>query len=516
MSKSVLLGALLTLGAAACLTVETSNGLITGHAAPNISSISEFLGVPFAQSPVGSLRFAPPQAYNGTAPYVAASYGYDCPDTSNPAVGFTDFTPQAQQVINYFSANSDTPQGEDCLTLNIWTPVTAPENACGDRPVLVFFYGGRFTYGHTNSPFFDSEFLANAENVVVVAVNYRDNIFGFPGAPGIVQNPGLRDQRLAIEWLQDNVASFGGNASHITLFGQSAGAVAIDYWAYAYIDDPIVSGLISESGNAESFPLNTENRTISNWYNVTTTLGCGASPDSLTCMLTKNWTDIKAAAAKAPSGSSGNPLRSIPAFYPTPDNETVFANYSDAGAFAKLPYLLGNNDFEQGYYALPSFKKNNNITIAEGDSFLLSSFTCPNEYQAGVRAANDVPVWLYRYFGDWPNINLYPTNNDYPGQVVSQGSSAYHGAELEMVFGNSLGVSGLPNTADENETIALIQGAWAAFARDPANGLTYYGWPQYNRSADTLILLAYNNSPTAEFVDPNTYFAACANYTPSA
>lgn len=340
MFLSLLSAATFVLGAAAGLTVNTTNGLITGHPASNISSIAEFLGIPYAQPPVGALRFAPPLPYNGSAPYVAESFGYDCPDTPNPDVGYPDFTPQAQRIVNYFSANTGTPQSEDCLTLNIWTPSNATDCAA-DLPVMIFIYGGRFTYGHTNSPFFDGEFLANAENVVVASLNYRDNIFGFPGAPGIAQNPGLRDQRLAVEWLRDNIAAFGGDSSLMTIFGQSAGAVSVDYWAYAYGEDPIVSGLISESGNALSFPLNTENATVSNWYNVTETLGCG-STDPLPCMLTKNWTDIKAAAAKAPSASSGNPLRSVPAFYPSPDNETVFSNYTtltDAGAFAKLVSL---------------------------------------------------------------------------------------------------------------------------------------------------------------------------------
>ncbi|KAK3112833.1 hypothetical protein LTR53_010464 [Teratosphaeriaceae sp. CCFEE 6253] len=304
----------------------------------------------------------------------------------------------------------------------------------------------------------------------------------------------------------------------MVLFGQSAGAVAIDYWAYAYVANPIVTGLISESGNALSFPLNTAAGTLSNWYNVTQTLGCGATPDSITCMRTKNWTDIKAAAAKAPAASSGNPLRSIPAFYPTPDNDTVFANYTyldSIGAFAMLPYLLGNNDFEQGYYALPSFKKNITVTIDQGDQFLLGSFTCPNDYQARARIAQGVPTWLYRYFGDWPNVNLYPANDDYPGQVVSQGSGAYHGAELEMIFGNPSGVSGLPNTADEDKMIALMQGAWAAFAKNPKTGLTAYGWPVFNPSTNSLIRLAYNNAGTADFVSPGLY-NQCANFTPSA
>lgn len=336
---SFLLIAAFVASATATFTVSTTNGLITGHPSPNISSVTQFLGIPFAQPPVGGLRFAPPKPYKGHSPFIAAKYGYDCPDTPNGAVGFPDFTPQAQQVIDYFSANSGTMQSEDCLTLNVWTPTAKTSHGSSDLPVMIFFYGGRFTYGHTNSPFFDGSRLANAENVVVVTVNYRNNIFGFPGAPGVVQNAGLRDQRLAVQWLRDNARAFGGNPSLMTLFGQSAGGVAIDYWAYAYNRDPIVSGLISESGNALSFPLNTPNDTLSHWYNVTKTLGCGATADSLACMRMKNWTDIRTAAAKAPSVSSGNPLRSIPAFYPSADNETVFPDYvarSNAGKFARL------------------------------------------------------------------------------------------------------------------------------------------------------------------------------------
>ncbi|KAK4541845.1 hypothetical protein LTR36_007377 [Oleoguttula mirabilis] len=514
MLLSLLPVAALILGTVADLTVNTTNGLITGHPASNISTVNEFLGIPFAQPPIGALRFAAPAPYNGSGPFVASDWGYDCPDTPNAASGYPGFTSQAQRVINYFSANSGTTQSEDCLSLNIWTPSNATQ---GRRlPVLIFLYGGRFTYGHTNTPFFDGQFLANAEHVIVVSANYRDNIFGFPGAPNNTQNVGMRDQRLAVEWISDNIAGFGGNASLLTLFGQSAGAVSIDYWSYAYVDDPIVSGLISESGNALSFPVNTDAVTLSDWYNVSATVGCGASGDTLPCMREVNWTSIKAAAAKAPSASSGNPLRSIPAFYPTPDGVLVFSNYSalsDEGAFAKIPYLLGNNNYEQGYYVLPDYLKGINVTTAQGDDFLLSSFTCPNAFEAGNRLAYSVPVWLYRYFGNWANIELYPATSAYAGQVIGEGSGAYHGAELEMVFGNPSGVSGIPNSAAENEMISLMQGAWAAFARDPVSGLTVYGWPKYDPSAETLILLALNNSPTAEFVSPSLYNAACVNET---
>lgn len=358
-----------------------------------------------------------------------------------------------------------------------------------------------FSIGNTDSPFYNGQFFSDAEDVVVVTVNFRENIFGYPGTPNATQNLGLRDQRLAVEWVRANIEAFGGDCSRITIFGQSSGSVAIDYWSYAYAEDPIASGLISHSGNALSFPLNAPGVVTKNWYNVSAQLGCGSSGDTLECMRNKTWQDIKAAAATVPAGPGGSPLRSIPGFYPVVDGETVFANYtalSDAGKFARLPYLLGNNDNEQGYYALPAYAKGVNTTQAQGDAFLLSSFTCPNAFAAAARRNHGVPVWQFRYFGDWDNLRLYPT------------SGAYHGTDLEMIFGNSAQVSGIDPSAPEQQTTALMQRAWAAFAADPAHGLDRLGWPQFDPSSDSLIRLAYNNSPAPDFVSPGVYDAPCS------
>ena len=203
----------------------------------------------------------------------------------------------------------------------------------------MFFYGGRFTTGSTNSSLFNGRYLADAEDVVVVTVNYRINIFGFPGAPGHTQNAGLRDQRVAVEWLHQNAAAFGGDPDKVTIFGQSAGAVAVDYWAYAYPHDPIVNGFIQESGNSFSFPLNNMSTTLKNWHNVSAELGCGASGDTIDCMRKQDWEDIKAVAGKITGSFSGNKLRPIPSFYPVPDEEIVFSDYmalTNSGSFARL------------------------------------------------------------------------------------------------------------------------------------------------------------------------------------
>ncbi|RMY51015.1 hypothetical protein D0865_06579 [Hortaea werneckii] len=473
------------------LTVETRNGPIQGHLAENRSEVTEFLGIPFAQPPVGDLRFAAPKAYRGHGLHVAKEFPFDL-----------DFlTPQAQQIINFFGGNAGTRRDEDCLTLNVWTKAIKNGHCCEARPVLVFFYGGRTSIGTTNSPFYNGQYLSDAEDIVIVTVNYRLNIFGFPGAPGNVDNLGFRDQRLAVEWVRDNIAAFGGDASRITIFGQSSGGVAVDYWAFAYTGDPIVSGLISHSGNALSFPMNAENATLSNWYNVSTEMGCGSTGNTIPCMRAKPWKDIELAAGKLPSAKSSSPLRSVPPFYPKPDGETVFSNYTELakkGKFARLPYLLGNNNNEQGYYMIPAIAAGAKITAQEGDAFLLSSFTCPNMFQAEQRRAHNVPVWQYRYFGDWDNLRLY------------NGSGAYHGTDLEMVFGNDDTVSGIPSSEAENNTKDFMRHAWALFAADPGAGLRKLGWQTYDAKDESLVRLAYGNQPRADFAFASEYDAPCS------
>jgi carboxylesterase type B len=128
--------------AANFLTVPTTNGPVTGHLANNTKCVVEYLGIPFAKPPVGSLRFAAPQRFVADKPYVASNWGFDCPLTASKPVNYPGFTPQAQQIVNYFASAAGTPQSEDCLTLNIWSKPTA-NSGKALKPVLIFFYGGR-------------------------------------------------------------------------------------------------------------------------------------------------------------------------------------------------------------------------------------------------------------------------------------------------------------------------------------------------------------------------------------
>ena len=366
-----------------------------------------------------------------------------------------------------------------------------------------------FTIGNTNTPFFNGTYLADAQDLVVVTVNYRVSVFGFPGGAGVTQNLGLRDQRLAVEWIRDNIASFGGDAAKITIAGQSSGGVAVDYWAYAYPSDPIAHGIIAPSGNAFSFGSNTKVVQESNWNTVVDTVNCSSTSteDTMQCMRSVPWELLKSAAASIRPARSNSVLRGIPPFWPTPDNEVVFPAeeyllLTQNGSFAKIPVLLGNTHAEHGYYVVPIFANGVIPTQAQIDAFLLESFTCPSSYQAAGRSRHGVAAYAYRYFAEWDNLKLYP------------GSGAYHGVDMHDVFGDSEDVTGLPPSVNQKKMTRLMQRVWFAFADDPARGLEReMGWPRFDARKKTLALLGVENVPEARFAYPSVYDAPCSTVT---
>jgi cholinesterase len=165
--------------------------------------------------------------------------------------------------------------------------------------------------------------------VILVTINYRLNIFGFPTAPGIVyQNPGLLDQRLAMEWVRDNIEAFGGDPNRITLFGESAGGIAVDVYTYAWTEDPIAHGFIAQSGTAMLRVSGVKVGDFSKWYDVSRKVGCGgteAGERTVPCMQKKPFETLLGAFE---GGSDFN----IPQpFGIYPDNKTVFSDYFSRG-----------------------------------------------------------------------------------------------------------------------------------------------------------------------------------------
>jgi carboxylesterase type B len=307
--------------------------------------------------------------------------------------------------------------------------------------------------------------------------------------------------------VRTNIAHFGGDAHRIILAGQSAGGVSADYWAYAYAHDPIVSGLILVSGTAFSFPLNAPDIPARNWNAVVSAVGCNTTCNTdhssiMACMRSTDWPSLKSASASIRPAPSTSVLRSVPPFYPQVDNELIFPDYlslTRAGKFARIPLLASTAHNEAGWYRISAYGNGVVPTKEQVDAFHLESFTCPASYQAAARREYGVPAWVYRYFGDWENTRLY------------EGSGAYHGVDLHMVFGGSEEVSGLGTTEAQRGLTGLVQRAWAAFADDPWGGLEReLGWPRWEGERESLVLLGVNNTAEARFVKPGVYDAACS------
>ena len=174
-----------------------------------------YRGIPYAQPPVGALRWAAPQPLPAwTSPRSATAFGAICPQDG--------------------TATGDS---EDCLFLNVWTPQAAVQR--GKRlPVMVFFHGGAFVYGAGSLPAYDGSYLAASGNVVVVTLNYRLGALGFLSVPelGLTGNYGILDQRLALRWVARNIRAFGGDPDKVTLFGQSAGAMSVGLHLFSIPD----------------------------------------------------------------------------------------------------------------------------------------------------------------------------------------------------------------------------------------------------------------------------------------
>lgn len=203
---------------------------------------------------------------------------------------------------------------------------------------MIYIYGGGFSTGGQDVPYqIPAQWVDRNPDHVVVSFNYRVGIFGFPGATGLPdQNLGLLDQRAAVEWCKENIAAFGGDPDRMVIWGQSAGAASVDFYNYAYPVDPIVSGLIMDSGTA-FIPIGGD-RTGSNFSFVATEVGCSSSDNpnrQLACMRRLSTATVQNFVARYAINGSTPAL----SFGPIPDNKSVFANYTEralAGQQAKI------------------------------------------------------------------------------------------------------------------------------------------------------------------------------------
>jgi para-nitrobenzyl esterase len=210
--------------------VQTQSGIVQGTVS---DSLRIFKGIPFAKPPIGNLRWKAPEpveAWDGVIPT-------------------TEFAPAAMQP-----GNPPSGKNEDCLYLNVWTPVMP---SADKLPVLVWIYGGGFSFGSTSEPVYDGTELAK-KGVVFVSIPYRVGQLGFLAHPELsAENPhnvsgnyGLLDMIAGLKWIQQNISAFGGNPDQVTIFGESAGGIAVSMLCASPLAKGLFHGAISQSGGS--------------------------------------------------------------------------------------------------------------------------------------------------------------------------------------------------------------------------------------------------------------------------
>ncbi|KUJ12216.1 carboxylesterase, type B [Mollisia scopiformis] len=429
------------------LTVHTRTGTFVGNLNDTYPDVRQFKYIPYAKPPVDDKRWTSPEALdNSSRIYDSTVFGPSCPQyvSAIPTVWALNIT--GNLIVNYgesllaglVAQNS----AEDCLTLAVWTPASATPNS--KLPVIHFLTGGGDVTGGINIPTqMPANWVHRSQSHIVVKMNYRVNIFGYPNARGLNGNTNfaLQDQRKAVEWVAENIAAFGGDPEKITLWGQSAGAGAIDQYLFAWYEDPIIRASISSSGVAIGRTSNLDYAGM-NFTFVAKSLACDFEDAELEleCM------------RRVPMPR----IENFVGQYQVIDNKYVFENYTQkyqSGQVAQLPKIIGT-------------------TAREASALVPYQFTTTQQGLPNSCVLRDevgLPTFRYEWAGNFSNIAPVPW------------LGAYHYSDLYMLFGTYKITPGVI-TDLEIHTSEQMQDHFLDFVADPTS-LPQTGWPEYQTSA---------------------------------
>ncbi len=489
-----------TIALAACgddlgpLDVELDTGIVRG--ADDGHGVRSWRGIPYAAAPVGELRWKRPQprpSWDGVRD--ATAVGFKCPQNTVITIGGG---------------------AEDCLNLNVWMPSPAPRTPL---PVMVWIHGGAFLFGSGGDPFYAGAELARTRGVVVVTINYRLGGLGFLVHPAleaedpdhVAGNYGLSDQVAALQWVQRNIAAFGGDPDRVTVFGESAGGFSTCLLYASPVTAGLFSAAIVESGACSSPLVQPYDTSLADGITLGDKLGCpGTDAAALACMRDQldfailDATALPPVAQQPPGGFfyANVPPNTLPTLdgvvIPAPIEELL-----GAGAYPPRPLIVGTNRdegtlfhssilssrvmTEQQYldaltrrfgsratdvaarYPAASFASPN-AALAEvsGDAF----FVCPARRNARAVAAAGAPVYRYTF------------QRPLEEQLIED-LGAFHSSEIPFVFGIDTYPLGKVGTAAP--LADAMQGYWTSFAHDgvPSGEIA---WPAHD-AIDPLLVL---------------------------
>lgn len=484
-------------------TVELDSGAIAGSTANGVLS---FKGIPYAAPPVGNLRWRAPQpAASWTGARAATEYGNDC----------------IQLPLEGDAAASGSEMSEDCLVLNVWRPA---EIAPGEKlPVLVWIHGGGFLNGSAAAPIYDGTAFAQ-QGLVVVSFNYRLGRLGFFAHPALSEedegplgNYGLMDQVAALEWVQRNIAAFGGDPDRVTIMGESAGGISVMY----HLTAPGSRGLFHQaavlSGGGRTYLLGLRNLRESN--------GALPSAEQSGLEFARRFgirgrgrvalRSLRSLSAEQVNGDlSMAALLQKPADYaggPIFDGEIISALPQDVlmrGAAAHVPLLIGttsadlpvtfpplNDPFsyfgDHAEQAIAAYNPDGSLPPQVVIPAIAVDITMhePARFVAQRISEAGNPAWLYR-FG-------YVAESQRPEQL-----GAPHASELPYLFNTLDARYGEAVTEGDREMARLFHTYFANFAKaGDLNGDGLPLWPLFDLAETDLMLFTLDEGAVMS-VDP--------------
>lgn len=438
--------------------VKIGDGVLQGSVRRGVAA---FEGIPFASPPVGEGRWRPPQIekpWKGVRS--ATKFAPACmQDLVRSQLPWTaEFMPQGKS-------------SEDCLYLNVWEPMDT-RNRGKPVPVYVFIHGGAFVQGSTDVAVYDGAALA-ARGVIVVTIQYRLGVFGFLAHPALTAESsqhasgdyGLLDCLAALQWVQANIAHFGGDPTRVTVGGQSAGASAVHDLLVSPLANGLFRGAIAESGSGVGPPMKPLNEAEVDGV----TFAVAAHAASLTALRDLRADQVLEATRNTPqlrfapivdgwsipqdphTALAGGHTLDVPVLTGVvADEGSSVPGYGHSSVAvlrtaAKKAYGPEEARFEDLYPFRDDAEASDQSRIAARDRVLTSLTLWASLQTAHVRS----PVYLY----DWTHVLPWPEHPQY---------AAFHSSELPYVFGN-LQVLQRPFTTEDWRLSAAVMDRWVSF-----------------------------------------------------
>lgn len=476
--------------------VESVFGKLQGE---QIDGVLAWKGIPYAKPPVGSLRFRAPERP-------------DSWEGIRDATSFSPVAPQSQREIMEFFGNDISNMSEDCLYLNVWSKGADDKK----RPVMVWIHGGAFVSGSGSSSWYDGASFAAQGDVVVVTINYRLGILGFLhlGEMGGEEyatsgNCGIQDQVAALQWVQENIAAFGGDPNNVTIFGESAGAMSIG----VLLGFPSAQGLfhkaILQSGAAANVHPSEKATKIAGRL----VEALQVDPTNLSKLEELPVEQLIQASDLMP------PMSLVPVIdgisLPKHPEEAI-AN----GSAKDVTILIGTNKDEYNIFSVfnPEWKNADETMVTQlfektfgplvplissylggnqplsqelyNNLLTMSIFTYPAQKLTELQVKQGAPVWMYRF--DWET------------PVFGGALKSTHALEIPFVFNtlNTPNTENFTGSSPERQLLAdQMHLAWINFARNGnPNSENLPEWPKYNLNDRSTMIF---NLESAVENDPN-------------